>query len=87
EMKTFDRDIEGDPEEADRQKEVLKQDLKELQSIFDDLAARGPDSSDLSARERHIVEVFRSLGYRVTPALLKEKKEIIRFQRGVRDKF
>ncbi|MEJ2078775.1 MAG: LysM peptidoglycan-binding domain-containing protein [Acidobacteriota bacterium] len=87
EMKTFDRDIEGDPEEADRQKEVLKQDLKELQSIFDDLAARGPDSPDLSARERHIVEVFRSLGYRVTPALLKEKKEIIRFQRGVRDKF
>ncbi len=87
EMKTFDRDIEGDSEEADRQKEILKEDLKELQSVFEDLAAQGPDSPNLSGRERHIVEVFRSLGYRVTPSLLLEKKEIIRFQRGVRDKF
>lgn len=87
EMKTFDRDIEGDSEEAERQKKVLKEDLEDLQSVFEDLADQGPDSPNLSARERHIVEVFRVLGYRVTPSLLREKKEIIRFQRGVRDKF
>jgi membrane-bound lytic murein transglycosylase D len=87
ELKNFDRDIDGDSQEADRQKEVLKQELKELQAVFESIAKAGPDSPSLGRRERHIVSVFRSFGYEVTPALLGEKKESIRFQRGVRTRF
>lgn len=87
EMRTFEKDVEGDSEEADRQKEALKKDLNDLQSVFDDLAAKGADSPDLDSREKHIVGVFRALGYRVGPTLLREKRDLIRYQRGVRDKF
>ncbi len=83
----FDRGIEGDSREAKRQREVLKRQLRSLQGAFDEVIRSGPDAPGLGAEARNLIKVFRELDYPVTTKLLRQKRESIRYQRGVREKF
>ncbi len=86
-VEEFARGIEGDPAEARRQREILRGRLAALQARFDDIRTKGVDSPELGEPHRRIVRALREAGYSITPALLNRKKENIRYQRGIRDKF
>jgi membrane-bound lytic murein transglycosylase D len=86
-IEQFDRGIEGDSREAKRQREVLKRKLRALQGVFDEVIRSGADNPALGAGARHLIKVFRDLDYPVTRKLLRQKRETIRYQRGVREKF
>jgi len=83
----FERAPNGDVAEAKRQKKVLQSRVRELQGQFDDMIRKGVASPDLGPEQRAVIESLRKAGYEVSPAVLRKKRDTIRFQRGVRDKF
>lgn len=79
--------VEGKPEEAQRQRKLLKKEAKWLKAAFDQIRRLGIDSKELDPIHRKIIEVLEENGYNITDSLLLQLRENVRYQRGVRDKF
>ncbi|UCF37449.1 MAG: LysM peptidoglycan-binding domain-containing protein [Acidobacteriota bacterium] len=84
---TFPSGIEGNPSEARRQRKILKNTTKKVQSLFDDIAQHGTTSDRLTGEHRKIIKVLEDADYKITSSLLRRLRDNMRYQRGVRDKF
>jgi len=65
----------------------LKQTVDGLARTFDELIALGPDSDQLDFRHHELVAVLKLANYQPTESVLRELKENIHLQRGIKEKF
>lgn len=82
----FDRGIADDPEEAERQGEVLKHHRENLEQQLRQLA-RGVNPDDYTEEQSGIVRALHRLGYDPGPRLYRTLSEQLRFQRGIKEEF
>lgn len=85
-VKEFEAGPGSDDKEARRQKKVLDGEITSLKKDLEMIHRLGPDSSQLSSRQKQITEKVRSLGYGLDASTIYQLKLRLRYQRGIRDK-
>ncbi len=78
----------GNDRAATRQRQAqLKEAVDQLARTFDDLIALGPDSDQLEFRHHELLAVLKLANYQPTESVLRQLKENIHLQRGIKEKF
>jgi membrane-bound lytic murein transglycosylase D len=70
-----------------RRRAHLKQTVNQFAKTFDEIIALGSDSDQLDFRHHELLAVLKLANYQPTESVLRELKENIHLQRGIKEKF
>jgi membrane-bound lytic murein transglycosylase D len=87
EVMSFQERAAGNPAEAKRQAAELQRKYDEITGILDDLARSGAAAAQKSDRHGHIARLMEVNGYSLSSAQMNQRKENLRRQRGIKEKF
>jgi membrane-bound lytic murein transglycosylase D len=87
EVMSFQNRAAEDPAEAKRQAKELQRKFEEITGILEDLGRSGAAATAISDRHGHIARLLEVNGYALTPAQLSQRKDNLRRQRGIKEKF
>jgi membrane-bound lytic murein transglycosylase D len=87
EVVSFQERAAGNAAEAKRQAAELQRKYEEITAILDDLGRLGAAGAARSERHRGIARLLENNGYSLTAAQMNQRKEDLRRQRGIKEKF
>ena len=83
----FSRERKNNPQEIRRQRDHLRRVRNEIRDIFDEMIKYGPQSSRMSSRHQKIIDLLTRHNYKLRASTLKDLRNRIRYQRGIKEKF